>query len=100
MPTQAQTIDTLRSNLTEKLGELHRRATRTRVLLSPSTYWHNPWVRLGIGATIGFAIGHRSSTSSSDRPYEGLVHAMIRSGLAAAVGSLVARSITAPPSDP
>ncbi|MEP6863061.1 MAG: hypothetical protein ABJE66_20715 [Deltaproteobacteria bacterium] len=53
----SEELDELRDNITAKLGELHRRATHARLALSPSSYWRQPWFRLGLGVVIGFAIG-------------------------------------------
>src|SRR3954471_14961141 len=90
-------IDELRGNLTEKLGELHRRATHVKLALSPSTYWNNPWIRIGIGAAIGFALVDRRPAAA--RTHEGLVHAIVRAGLCAAASALVARSLAVPRGD-
>ena len=90
-------IEELRSSLTEKLGELHRRATHAKLVLSPSTYWKNPWIRLGIGAAIGFAIVDRRPAGA--RTHEPLVHAIVRAGLCAAASALVARSLAVPRGD-
>jgi hypothetical protein len=90
-------IDELHNNLTEKLGELHRRAAHAKRVLSPSTYWNNPWIRLGIGAAIGFAIADRRPAAA--RTHEGLVHAVVRAGLCAAASALVARSLAIPRDD-
>ena len=87
-------IDELRGNLTEKLGELHRRATRARVVLSPSTYWDNLWVRVGIGVAIGYAMRRRPGTAVPN--HESLVHAIVRAGLSAAASGLVIRALAAP----
>ncbi|MEO8706741.1 MAG: hypothetical protein ABI867_42335 [Kofleriaceae bacterium] len=51
-----QRIEELRTSLGEKLEELHRRAKHTKAILSPSTYWQNPWVRVGIGFALGWFV--------------------------------------------
>jgi hypothetical protein len=61
-----QRIEELRTNLSEKLGELHRRAKHTKEILSPSTYWQNPWVRVGIGFALGWFVA-RALAPRSDR---------------------------------
>jgi hypothetical protein len=86
-----QKIDDLRHDLAEKLGELHRRAVHTKQVLSPSTYWNNSWIRLGIGAAVGFALG--SYRRGAARTHEGLVHSIVRAGLGAAVTSVVTRAL-------
>lgn len=58
-PTQGE-LDALRANLDEKLAELKRRATHAKVVLTPATYLDDPWVRCGIAALLGFAIGSGS----------------------------------------
>ena len=58
-PTHAE-LDALRANLDEKLAELKRRATHAKVVLTPATYLDDPWVRCGIAAVLGFAIGSGS----------------------------------------
>jgi hypothetical protein len=59
MPPEAQprSLDDLRRDLTDKLGELHRRATHAKHALSPSTYWQSPWLRVGLGLVGGLVIG-------------------------------------------
>jgi hypothetical protein len=83
-------LDDLRTNLTDKLGELHRRATHAKLVLSPWSYWKNPWVRLGIGAAVGFVLGQRST----GRTHESLAHAVVRAGLSAATAVLVTSALT------
>jgi hypothetical protein len=90
-------IEELRGGLTEKLGELHRRATHAKLVLSPGTYWKNPWIRLGIGAAIGFVMIDRRPAAA--RTHEPLVHAIVRAGLCAAASALVARSLAVPRGD-
>jgi hypothetical protein len=85
-------LEDLRNNITDKLGELHRRATHAKLVLSPSSYWKNPWVRLGIGAAVGLVLGQRST----GRTHESLAHAVVRSGLSAAAAVLVTRALTQP----
>ena len=80
-PSQAE-LDALRANLDEKLAELKRRATHAKVVLTPATYLDDPWVRCGIAALLGFAIG-----SGSQR-------ALLRTGLGIA-GVLVAHQLLA-----
>ncbi|MBA3540479.1 MAG: hypothetical protein H0T79_12790 [Deltaproteobacteria bacterium] len=87
-------IDELRQNLNEKLGELHRRANHTKDVLTPSTYWKNPWVRVGIAAALGFVVGDLRRRPS-ERTYEGMTHAVLRAGLATAASALVARWMAA-----
>lgn len=86
-------VEELRGSLTEKLGELHRRATHAKVVFSPSTYWKSPWIRLGVGAAIGYAITRRNN---ANRTHEGLVHAIVRAGLSAAASALVIRALATP----
>ena len=93
-----QRIEQLRTALGDKLSELHRRASVMKRRLTPSSYWENPWVRFGVGAAIGLVLAGRRRTQPGG-PHEGLVHAMVRAGLSAAVSGLVARSLALPPGD-
>ncbi len=85
-------LDELRLSLTEKLGDLHRKANAAADLITTAMrYWHNPGVRFGVGVVLGFALGggkHKPGDSS-----EGLVRAVIRAGLMAATSSLVTRAL-------
>ena len=94
-PTVHHDLDVLRASLSEKVGELHRRVTHAKQVLSPSTWWHNPWVRIGIGVAVGLALLSRRKSDA----HEGLVHAMVRSGLSAAVAALVTRQLALPAGD-
>jgi hypothetical protein len=58
-PNPPRSLDELHRDLTEKLGELHRRATHARVVLSPSTYWRSPALRVGLGVVAGLVVGSR-----------------------------------------
>lgn len=51
-------LDELRDNVTAKLAELHRRATRAGRALSS---WQRPWIRLALAAALGLALGWRHS---------------------------------------
>jgi len=82
-------IDELRTNLSDKLAELHRRAVRAKQLVTPSTYWKSPWVKAGIGVAIGYAL----LTRRRDATHESLVHAIVRSALSAATSVLVTRAL-------
>jgi hypothetical protein len=53
----ARSLEDLRKDLTDKLGELHRRATHAKHALTPSTYWQNPWLRVGLGLVGGLVVG-------------------------------------------
>jgi hypothetical protein len=95
-PVTLQHIEQLRGSLADKLGELHRRASELKQRLTPSSYWRNPWVRFAAGATIGFVL---AGNRRSQRGHEGIIHAMVRAGLSAAVGAIVTRSLALPPGD-
>ena len=56
-PPQARSVDELRDSLTEKLGELHRRAVHAKEVVTPATYVANPWVRIGVGLFAGALVG-------------------------------------------
>jgi ElaB/YqjD/DUF883 family membrane-anchored ribosome-binding protein len=82
----------LRDSVTAKLGELHRRATQARIALSPSNYLRQPWLRIGLGVAIGYAIGRRAFPTSAGA-HETIGHAVVRAGLSAAVTMLVAGAL-------
>jgi hypothetical protein len=96
-PETTHELDELRDNVTAKLGELHRRATHARLALSPSSYWRQPWLRLGLGVALGYAIGRRATTTlgtpGTPAAHETIVHAVLRAGLAAAAAVLVTRAL-------
>lgn len=87
-------VDALRANLDEKLAELKRRAVHAKEVLTPATYLQSPWVRVGIAAAVGFALG-----ASSRRDGEDLLHSVLRAGLSAAGVVAVQKLLTAPKSE-
>jgi|GEM_PF-6979929 len=96
-------IEELRASLSDKLEELHRRASTVTKVLTPTTYWNDPVVRFGIGVALGLMVGSRGR--ASDASHEGLFHAIVRAGLTAATTALVTRAlataeVTAPAADP
>ncbi|MDB4963554.1 MAG: hypothetical protein JWP01_3553 [Myxococcales bacterium] len=91
-------IEELRSRIGDKLAEIQRRAAHAKELVTPSTYWNNPWVRLGLGVVIGYAFGSRRRDGDGSS-HEGLVHSVVRSGLGAAVSVLVGRTLALPPGE-
>lgn len=54
---QVRSVDELRDALTEKLGELHRRAVHAKEVVTPATYVANPWMRIGVGLVAGAVVG-------------------------------------------
>ena len=54
---QTRSVDELRDALTDKLGELHRRAVHAKDVVTPATYLANPWLRIGIGLVAGAVVG-------------------------------------------
>jgi hypothetical protein len=85
-------VDVLRANLDEKLAELKRRAVHAKEVLTPATYLQNPWVRIGIAAAVGFAIGAGARRDGG----EGLFHSILRAGLSSAGVVVVQKLLTAP----
>jgi hypothetical protein len=85
-----RTIEDLRTHLSEKLEELHRRASTASQALAPATYWRDPWVRFGLGVVLGLALAGRRRGSGP----ESLVHAVVRAGLTATTSALVTRALT------
>ncbi len=95
-------IEELRTSLSDKLEELHRRASTVTRVLTPTTYWNDPMVRFGIGVAIGLLVGSRGRASTAT--HEGLFHAIVRAGLSAATTALITRTlatdeVTAPAAD-
>jgi len=84
-------IEDLRASLSDKLEELHRRASTVTKVLTPSTYWNDPVVRFGLGVAIGLVVGSRGRAPSAS--HEGLVHAIVRAGLTAATSALITRAL-------
>ena len=90
-------MDALRDSLAEKLNELHRRATHAKQLLTPDTYWKNPWIRFGLGAAVGLAVGlsgRRRGEPGVQLAHESLGRTLLRAGLSAALTSVVTRALT------
>jgi len=98
-------IAELRARLAANVGELQQRVTRARTLLSPRTYLDNPWVRLGLGAAVGYLAGRRRKprllTDGGASPgSESLVHAVLRSTVMTLAASMIQRAINSTnPSD-
>jgi hypothetical protein len=93
--TQHQ-LENLRSNLTAKLGELHRRAVHAKRTLSPATYLDQPWVRYGVAAAIGLAAGYvlgGRKSSAAGTVSDGIVHGIVRAALSAGAAALVSRAL-------
>ncbi|MEO8554994.1 MAG: hypothetical protein ABI678_33675 [Kofleriaceae bacterium] len=55
--TRERSLDKLRDSLTEKLGELHRRAVHAKQVVTPATYFENPWTQLGLALVAGIVVG-------------------------------------------
>lgn len=55
--TRERSVDELRDSLTEKLGELHRRAVHAKQAVTPATYLENPWTKLGLALVAGVVVG-------------------------------------------
>jgi len=93
----APSMDELRDALAAKLNELHRRATHAKQLLTPETYWKNPWIRFGLGAAVGFVVGlsgHRRGEPGLQVAHEPLGRSLVRVGLSAALTSVITRALT------
>ena len=52
-----RSVDELRDSLNEKLGELHRRAVHAKQVVTPATYFDNPWTTLGLALVAGVVVG-------------------------------------------
>jgi hypothetical protein len=85
-------IQLARSELSDKLDELRRRAKHVRTWMSPSTYWNMPILRFGVGFIAGFALGRRPTPIAAGRS-PSILHAVVRAGLVAATASLVRRAL-------
>lgn len=56
-PAHERSVDELRDSLNEKLGELHRRAVHAKQVVTPATYFDNPWTKLGLALVAGVIVG-------------------------------------------
>ncbi len=92
--TQAE-VDMLRANLDEKLAELKRRAVHVKEVLTPAHYLQNPWIRVGIAAAVGIAIGAGARRDGG----ESLLHSVLRAGLSTAGIVAVQKLLSAPRSE-
>jgi hypothetical protein len=94
-------LDALRARLAVNLGELQRRATHARELISPRTYLENRWVQLGLGLAAGYMLGRRrtprllTAGSASSAAPETLVHALLRSTVMTLATAAIRRAISA-----
>lgn len=46
-----------RHNLTTRLSELERRVDDVKQRIDPRSWFDSPWVRVGVAAALGFALG-------------------------------------------
>jgi hypothetical protein len=88
-------VATSERGLVDKLRELQRRARVAKTMLTPSTYLDNPWVRLGLAATVGYLVGRGRSEAQVMGPLgrqilgtvaRGLVERAMRPGKATPQG--------------
>ena len=89
--TQAD-VDLLRAHLDEKLAELKRRAVHAKQVLTPATYFRSPWLRVGIAAAVGFAIGAGARRDGGGS----WLHSILRAGLSSAGVVVVQKLLAAP----
>ena len=87
-----------REGLIEKLGELRRRGTRARALLRPSRYLDNPWLRLGVGIALGYAIRARRAAHhalpAAPAAREDVVVEIVKTGVVALAKAVVRRTFS------
>jgi hypothetical protein len=101
-PSLELQITVVRDRLGARLTELQRRVTHARTIMSPRTYFDNPWVRAGLGVAVGYLLGSpgRSAADAAqrgrDQP-EGLLRAMVRTGLMTLAGSMIRRAMNDSP---
>jgi len=95
-PSIDRRIAVVRSRLAVDLGELRRRVGRVSDLLSPATYLRNPWVQLGVGLAVGYAVGRSrprlAGTTQAPRPRESLVYVAARAAVTGLVSALIKRA--------
>lgn len=94
----ASRIALARDNLSAKLGELRRRESHVRTVLSPIRHLANPWLHVAIAAAVGYRLGRPGRAASTlaappARP-ETVIHAIVRAG-AVAIAQAVARGAIA-----
>ena len=88
--------ETTHGDLGAKLGDLGARMSQMTDSLSPAIWWKNPWVKMGAGFAVGYAlgsIGRRGGAKAMN--HESILHAIVRSGLAAAAALLVRSALDA-----
>jgi hypothetical protein len=73
-------------DLGAKFDDIKRRAIAAKDAFVPANWWKNPWVKVGLGVAVGYAIGSRRRPTAN---HETLLHAIVRAGLAAAAAILV-----------
>lgn len=84
-----RSVDELRDSLTEKLGELHRRAVHAKQVVTPATYLDNPWTKVGLALVTGFVVGDQLKRG-------GVLGTLALLGLGAAAYHVTSRSAQAP----
>jgi hypothetical protein len=101
-PAIDRRIEEARARLATHLGELQDRVTRAREMISPGTYLRSPWLKLGIGVALGYAVGrrrrprlltHGGDPPRAPAPSSGIVGAAIRTAVTALVGAAIERAV-------
>jgi hypothetical protein len=94
LPDSASRIALARDNLSAKLGELRRRESHVRTVLSPIRHLANPWLHVAIAAVVGYRLGRpgRAASSIAAPPArrDTVIHAILRAS-AVAIAQAVAR---------
>jgi hypothetical protein len=94
----ASRIALARDGLSAKLGELRRRESHVRTVLSPIRHLANPWLHVAIAAVVGYRFGRPGRTESTIEAMpvrrETLVQAFVRAS-AVAIAQAVARGAIA-----
>lgn len=81
-----------------KFADLGSRVAQAKELLSPANWWKNPWVKVGVGVAIGFAIGRIGRGGAKAQNHESILHGIVRASLAAAAAMLVRQALETDPS--
>ncbi len=78
-----------------RFPKLHEFEERAKAAMAPGTLLKNPWVRIGLGFAIGYALGSRRRGPATPN-HETIFHAIVRTGLAAAAAMLVRQAFEEP----
>ena len=93
----ASRIALARDGLTAKLGELRRRESHVRTVLSPIRHLANPWLHVAIAVVVGYRLGRPGVTDSTVETtpvrHETLIQVIVRASAVALAQALARGAI-------